>query len=96
MTPKTTVLSLQLQKNPLKSNKKNTNKSNKIDKDNDFLTHIRYSPFENINESLNSSSGNNLLQSEINYATQDQINNNGRRQERKKTMVIVRFNDEYY
>ena len=47
------------------------------------MTHKRYAPLENINGSFNSSSGENLLQSEINAATQDQINNNGRRQERK-------------
>ena len=33
--------------------------------------------------SFNSSSGYNLLQSEINAATQDQINKNGHKQERK-------------
>ena len=47
------------------------------------MTHKRYAPLENINGKFNSSSGENLLQSEINAATQDQINNNGRRQERK-------------
>ena len=44
---------------------------------------------ENIDESFNSSSGDNLLQSEINATTQDQIiNNNGRKQERKKALII--------
>ena len=36
-----------------------------------------------IDESFNTSSGDNLLQSEINAAAQDQITNNGCRQERK-------------
>ena len=66
-----------------KSNKKNINKGNKINNDIGFVTHKRYAPLENINGSFNSSSGENLLQSEINAATQDQINNNGRRKERK-------------
>ena len=52
------------------------------------MTHNRYAPLENIEESFNSSSGDNLLQSEINAATQDQINNNGCRQERKKVLII--------
>ena len=72
-----------------KSNKKNFGKSNNVDNDLDFLTHNRYAPFENIDENfINSSSGDNLLQSEINAATQDQINNNGRRQEWKKALII--------
>ena len=48
----------------------------------------RYAPLENRDESFNSSSGDNLLQSEINAATQDQRNSNGRRQERKKALII--------
>ena len=50
-----------------------------------------YAPLDNIDESLNSSSGDNLLQSEINAATQDQINNNGRKQARKKALIIGDF-----
>ena len=87
MTPKTTVLSFHLQKKS-KSNKKNIDKSNKINNDIDFVTRNRYAPLENIDESFNSSSGDSLLQSEINAATQDQININGRRQERKKALII--------
>ena len=52
------------------------------------MTRNRYAPLENIDESFNSSSGDNLLQSEINAATQDQISKNGRRQERKKALII--------
>ena len=52
--------------------KKNIGKSNKMDNDTDFVTRNRYAPLENIDESFNSSSGDNLLQSEINAATQDQ------------------------
>ena len=48
----------------------------------------RYVPLVNIDESFNSNSGDNLLQLEINAATQDQINNNGRKQERKKALII--------
>ena len=52
------------------------------------MTCNRYAPLENRDENFNSSSGDNLLQSEINAATQDQINNNGRRQEKKKALMI--------
>ena len=52
------------------------------------MSHNRYAPLENIDESFNSSSGDNLLQSEINAATQDQVNNNCRRHERKKALII--------
>ena len=38
-------------------NKKNIDKSNKIDNDIDLVTHNRYAPLENIDESLNSCSG---------------------------------------
>ena len=48
----------------------------------------RYARLENRDESFNSSSEDNLLQSEINAATQDQRNSNGRRQERKKALII--------
>ena len=68
MTPRTTVLSLHIQKKS-KSNKNNIDKSNKIDNDIDLVTRNRYAPLENIDKSFNSSSGNNLLQSEINAAT---------------------------
>ena len=43
---------------------------------------------ENIDESFDRTSGDNLLQWEINAITQDQINNNGCRQERKKALII--------
>ena len=69
-------------------NKKNIDKSNKIDNDTDVVTHNRYAPLENIDESFNSCSGDNLSESEINTATQDQIYNNGCRQERKKALII--------
>ena len=62
----------------------NINKSNKIDNETDFVKHNRYAPFENIDESFNSSPGGNILPSEINTTSQDRINNHGRRQERKK------------
>ena len=52
------------------------------------MTYNRHAPLENIDESSNSSSGDNLLQPEINTATQDQINNNGHRQEKKETLII--------
>ena len=60
LTPRTTVLLLHS-----KSNKKNIDKSNEID-DIDFVTRNRYLPLENIDESFDSSSGDNLLQSERN------------------------------
>ena len=69
-------------------NKKNIDKSNKIDNDIDVVTHNRYAPLENVDESFNSSSGDNLSESEINTATQDQIYNNGCRQERKNIRYI--------
>ena len=75
----------------IKSNKKNINKSNKIDNDIDFVSLNRYAPLENIDESLNSSSADNLLQSEINAATQDQVNNNCHRHEGKKALIIGHF-----
>ena len=46
------------------------------------MTRNRDAPVENIDESFNSSSVDNLLQSKINTANQDQINNNSRRQKR--------------
>ena len=52
------------------------------------MTLNRYAPLENIDKSFKSSPGDNLLQLEINAATQDQISNNGRRQERKKALII--------
>ena len=61
LTPRTTVLLLHS-----KSNKKNVDKSNEIDNDIDFVTRNRYLPLENIDESFDSSSGDNLLQSERN------------------------------
>ena len=61
LTPRTTVLLLHS-----KSNKKNIDKSNEIDNDIDFVTRNRYLPLENIDESFDSSSGDNLLQSERN------------------------------
>ena len=61
VTPRTTVLLLHS-----KSNKKNIDKSNEIDNDIDFVTRNRYLPLENIDESFDSSSGDNLLQSERN------------------------------
>ena len=79
MTPGTTVLSLHLKKNQNQI----IDGSNEIDNDINFVTHNRYVPLENIYESFNSSPGYNLLQSEINAATQDQINKNGHKQERK-------------
>ena len=82
-----TVLSLHLQIKS-NSNKKNIDKSNKIDNDIDFVTHNRYAPLENIDESFNSGSGDNLILSEINAATQVQVNNNCRRHERKKALII--------
>ena len=51
-------------------------------------TNNRYAPLKNIDESFNSSSKDNLLQSEVNVATQDQISYNGRKQERKKALKI--------
>ena len=61
LTPRTTVLLLHS-----KSNKKNIDKSNEIDNDIDFVTRNRYLPLENIDESFDSSSGDNLLPSERN------------------------------
>ena len=61
LTPRTTVLLLHS-----KSNKKNIDKSNEIDNDIGFVTRNRYLPLENIDESFDSSSGDNLLQSERN------------------------------
>ena len=61
LTRRTTVLLLHS-----KSNKKNIDKSNEIDNDIDFVTRNRYLPLENIDESFDSSSGDNLLQSERN------------------------------
>ena len=61
LTPRTTVLLLHS-----KSNKKNIDKSNEIDNDIDFVTRNRYLPLENKDESFDSSSGDNLLQSERN------------------------------
>ena len=52
------------------------------------MTHDRYVPLENTDENFNSSSGDSLLQSEINTATQDQKNISGRRQERRKALII--------
>ena len=52
------------------------------------MTNNRYAPLKKLNESFNSSSGNNLLESETNFATQDQISNNGWKQERKKALII--------
>ena len=52
------------------------------------MTRNRYAPLENIDESFNSSSGENLLQSEINAATLDQIKNNGSKEERMKALII--------
>ena len=52
------------------------------------MTRIRDAPVENIDESFNSSSVDNLLQSKINTANQDQINNNSRRQKRKEALII--------
>ena len=52
------------------------------------MTNNRYAPLENINESFNNSSGDNLLESETNFATQDQISNNDWKQERKKALII--------
>ena len=61
LTPRSTVLLLQLQKKS-KSNKKNIDKgNNKIDNDIDFVTRNRYALLENIDESFNSSSGDNLF-----------------------------------
>ena len=71
--------------------KKNIDKSKKIDNDIDFVTCNGYAPLENRDESFNSSSGDNLLQPEINSATQDQINNSGRRQEKNKALIISDF-----
>ena len=79
MTPETTVLSLHLQKNQNQI----IDESNKIENNINFVTHNRYVPLENIYESFNSNSGYNLLQSEINAATQYQINKNGHTHERK-------------
>ena len=45
-----------------KSNKKNIDKSNKIDNETDFVTNNRDTLLENIDESLDSTSGDNLLQ----------------------------------
>ena len=65
--------------------RKNKNKKKKRKTQN---TNNRYAPLENMNESFNKSFKDNLLQSEINVATQDQINCNVWNQERKKALII--------
>ena len=59
-----------------------------ITDDIDFVTYNRYARLEKTDESLNKSSRENLLQAEISNPIRNAINNNGRRQERKKTLTI--------
>ena len=66
-----------IRKNESKKKKRKTQVSNN-----------RYAPLRNTNESFNTSSKDNLLKSEINVATQDQINYNDRKQERKDILII--------
>ena len=73
----------------IKTYEKNiTIRKNKKKKRKTKNTNNKYAPLKNIDESFSSSSKDNLLQSEINVATQDQINYNGRKQERKKALII--------